>query len=119
MHLHQPTPLADIGELLQGLLPIIVAVLYGIAHLVGAMQQEKRKAAAKPRPTPPQDFGRSAQPERKPVAVGGNQPTLEETLRKEVEEFLRRSQGQPAQQAKNQPRQQQRMPQATARQRVA
>jgi hypothetical protein len=63
-----------------------------------------------PRPTPPQEFGMNPRPERKQVAAagGGNQPTLEETLRREVEEFLRRSQGQPAQQTKNQPQRSQR-----------
>jgi hypothetical protein len=116
MNLHHSALLANIGDLLQGLLPIIVAVLYGIAHLVGAMQQEKRKAAAKPRPKP-QDFGTNPQRERKPAAAAGNQPTLEETLRREVEEFLRRSQGQPAQQAGNQGRPSQRTPQAAPRQR--
>jgi hypothetical protein len=82
------------------------------------MQQEKRKAAAKPRRTP-QDFGGSPPPQRKPTAPAGNQPTLEETLRREVEEFLRRSQGQPAQQAGNQSRSPQRVPQAAVRQRPA
>jgi hypothetical protein len=112
MHSGTSLPLADIGNLLEGLLPIIVAVLYGIAHLVGALQQEKRKAAAKPRPAPPQEFGLPAKPNvpaaAKPAAAGGNQPSLEETLRREVEEFLRRAQGQQPQQVRNQQRPQQR-----------
>jgi hypothetical protein len=111
--------LANIGDLLEGLLPIIVAVLYGIAHLVGAMQQEKRKSAAKPRPTP-QEFGVNPPPERKPApAAAGNQPTLEETLRREVEEFLRRSQGRPGQPAASQGRPPQRTPPPATRQQPA
>jgi hypothetical protein len=118
IQLHHTTLLADVSDLLQALLPIIVAVLYGIAHLVGALQQEKRKAAAKSRPAPPQEFGANPPAERKPVAAA-NQPTLEETLRREVEEFLRRSQGQPAQSGRNDQRPPQRSPQPAARQRPA
>jgi hypothetical protein len=107
-------PLADIGEMLQSLAPIIFVVLYGIAHLVGNLQQEKRKAAApKPRPVQqPQDFGRlpaaKAAPGNPPAE---KPPTLEESLRREVEEFLRRAQGQPPQQPKAQPQRPQQRPQ--------
>jgi hypothetical protein len=104
-------PLADVGDVLQGLAPIIFVILYGIAHLVGSFQQEKKKAPPRPRPAPPQEFGGV---QRAGGAAGGNQPTLEETLRREVEEFLRRAQGQNPQQAKNQPqRPAQRAPQRT------
>jgi hypothetical protein len=92
--MHEPLslPLADLGDVLSGLLPIILFVLYGIAQLVGNLQQEKRKAPPRPRPAqPPQEFG--PPPAAKPAV--GNQPNLEETLRREVEEFLRRAQGQP------------------------
>jgi hypothetical protein len=117
-----PFPLADLGEMLQSLLPIIIVVLYGIAHLVGNFQQEKKKAPPpRPRPMlPPQEArgeaGRLA-PGGNPPA--GNQPTLEETLRREVEEFLRRAQGEPQQKPKRepqrQPRPQQRPSAPTAR----
>jgi hypothetical protein len=107
MQLDPYMPLADLGDVLQGLAPIIFVILYGIAHLVGSLQQEKKKAPPRPRPAPPQEFGGVR-------GAGGNQPTLEETLRREVEEFLRRAQGQNPQQAKNQP---QRTQQRTTQQR--
>ena len=96
-------PLADIGEVLKGLAPIIFVVLYGVAHLVGNIQQERRKAAAPPpRPVlPPQEpIGGAARGAAHANPAAGNQPTLEETLRREVEEFLRRAQGQQPQQPK-------------------
>ncbi len=116
--MHQPPTilLADLSDVLSGLLPIILFVLYGIAQLVGNLQQEKRKAPPRPRPVqPPQDFG-AAQAGPQPAA--GNQPSLEETLRREVEEFLRRAQGQQPQQQKPQPRQPQRAQQRASRQPV-
>jgi hypothetical protein len=111
-------PLADIGEFLQTVAPIIFVVLYGVAHLVGNLQQEKRKPPVRPRQRPlPPELG------ERPLAGGnapaaGNQPNLEETLRREVEEFLRRAQGQPPQQPKPAPpRPQQLPPQRPAAQR--
>jgi hypothetical protein len=104
MHQSSSILLADLGDVLSGLLPIILFVLYGIAQLVGNLQQEKRKAPPRPRPVqPPQEFGGV---KAAPNAVPGNQPNLEETLRREVEEFLRRAQGQQPQQQqrKGQPR---------------
>jgi hypothetical protein len=96
-------PLADLGETLRVVMPIIFVVIYGVAHLVGALQQEKKKRAPLPRPEPGEaDPNR---PERigadrlagNPVDANRNKPaTLEETLRREVEEFLKRAQGQPA-----------------------
>ena len=97
---------ADLGDLLKGLIPIIVVVLYGIQQFFGNMQEAKRKAAqkARPRPAPPQEFGAAPVAGRgaQPGAPQAAQPNLEETLRREVEEFLRRAQGQPAQQPKAQ-----------------
>jgi len=107
-------PLADLSDLLSGLLPIIVVILYGIAHLVGMMQQEKRKPPVRPRPRPPQEMG-----ERPIVGAPAGDPkqgNLEDTLRREVEEFLRRAQGQPPQQPKPA---QQRPPQRAPQQRPA
>ena len=108
----------DVQEMIQVWAPIILFVVYGAAQLVGNFQQEKRKAAQRPqpKPAPPQDFGAPAAP---PAAAapragaGGQQPTLEETLRREVDEFLRRAQGQPQQPKAQQqrPQQQQRPPQ--------
>jgi hypothetical protein len=98
--------LADVGDVLKNLAPIIFVVLYGVAHLVGNLQQEKRKAAAaRPRPVPPPEgaAGNAARNVAPGQAAGGNQPTLEETLRREVEEFLRRAQGGQPQQPKGQP----------------
>ena len=106
MHQSPSLLLADLGDVLSGLLPIILFVLYGIAQLVGNFQQEKRKAPPRARPVqPPREFGGG---QAAPNPPAGNQPNLEETLRREVEEFLRRAQGQqpPQQQRKGQPQQQ-------------
>jgi hypothetical protein len=102
-------PLAALGDLLENVIPIVFVILYGIAHLVGNMQQEaKKKAAQRPQPVePPKDFGLAGPAKPAPAA---NQPTLEETLRREVEEFLRKSQGgqpQLPKQQKTAPRQRQ------------
>jgi hypothetical protein len=103
MHQSLSFPLADLSDVLSGLLPIILFVVYGIAQLVGNLQQEKRKVPPRPRPVqPPQDFGAR---QGAPNPAAGNPPNLEETLRREVEEFLRRAQGQPPQQRKGQPQQ--------------
>jgi hypothetical protein len=107
-------PLADLGDVLKNLAPIIFVVLYGVAHLVGNIQQEKRKAAApRPKPViPPQDpVGGGARNAAPGNPAAGNQPTLEETLRREVEEFLRRAQGGQPQQPKAQPPRPQQRPQ--------
>jgi hypothetical protein len=105
--------LADVGDILQNIAPVIFVVLYGIAHLVGNLQQEKKKAP-RPQPVEPaKDFGMAGPAKPAPA---GNQPTLEETLRREVEEFLRKAQGgQPQQPNRPQPQpgpQRQRQPQA-------
>ena len=36
-------PLADLADTLRVVMPIIFVVIYGIAHLVGALQEEKKK----------------------------------------------------------------------------
>lgn len=106
-----PLLLADLAETLKVVMPIIFMVIYGVAHLVGALQQEKKKREQRPRrereddqpvllePVEPNRAGGlRGEPERaKPV-------TLEETLRREVEEFLKRAQGAPP--AKSQPKKQ-------------
>jgi hypothetical protein len=112
MHTIHLTTLADLGDVLSGLMPIIFVILYGIAHLVGNFQKEKRKAPPRAKPVQPPDF---AQPGGAQRAAGGNQPTLEETLRREVEEFLRRAQGQQPEKPKAQQRQQQRAQQQQQR----
>lgn len=107
---HPPLLLADLAEVVKVLMPIIFVVIYGVAHLVGAMQEVKKKreaAAPRPKPEPdPFDMGRPAAgaAERAPLERPGANPapaakpvTLEETLRREVEEFLRRAQGEPKQ----------------------
>lgn len=90
--------LADFEDMVKVWAPIIFFVVYGVAQLVGSIQEEKRKAARKrPQPQPP-----APDAPRRPAApaapVAGDKPlTLEETLRREVDEFLRRAQGAPAQ----------------------
>ncbi|WP_428307621.1 hypothetical protein [Lacipirellula sp.] len=100
-----PLLLADLADLLRVVMPIIFVVIYGVAHLVGAMQQEKKKReqlAPRPKPEPdPFDMGRPAGAPNQPAgdrsrpnpAPAAKPVTLEETLRREVEEFLRRAQG--------------------------
>lgn len=110
MPIQPPLLLADLAEVVKVLMPIIFVVIYGVAHLVGAMQEVKKKrdaAAPRPKPEPdPFDMGRPAAgaAERAPLDRPGANPapaakpvTLEETLRREVEEFLRRAQGEPKQ----------------------
>jgi len=78
--------LADFVDVLKTALPIIFFILYGVAQLIGAKQEQNRRPPAKrPRPAPPGEG-------RGPVEGQGH---LEERLRSEVEEFLRRAQGPP------------------------
>jgi len=91
--IHSTLVLADFAEVLQAAVPIIFMILYGIAQLVGAKQPQAKQKPPAPRPRPAPD----------PVGVAprpaGGQPTLEESLRREVEDFLRRAQGQQPQPA--------------------
>jgi hypothetical protein len=85
--LHATLVLADFADLLQAAVPIIFMILYGIAQLVGSKQpQVKPKPAPRPRPAP--------EPVGAAPRAAGAPPTLEESLRREVEDFLRRAQGQ-------------------------
>lgn len=96
MHTASLLLLADLVEVLQSLIPIIFVILYGIAHLVGALQQEKKRSKAKPRPQPaPAELASGNRPGVNPA---GKPENLEDSLRREVEEFLKRAQGQPQQQ---------------------
>lgn len=103
--IHQ-LPLADLAETLRVVMPIIFVVIYGIAHLVGALQQEKKKREQRPPQRDPVELEleRHARAERAGAnrgepdrgAPGLDKPvSLEETLRREVEEFLKRAQGEP------------------------
>lgn len=94
MNAAQLLPLANLEDLVKVWAPIIFFVLYGIAQLVGSIQEEKRKAARKRLPPAPDAANNPAAPV---APAAGNKPaTLEETLRREVDEFLRRAQGQAA-----------------------
>ena len=117
-------PLADLADTLRVVMPIIFVVIYGIAHLVGALQEEKKKRAQRPPQRDPGEleFERLARVERPAANRGepdrgdpglGKPASLEETLRREVEDFLKRAQGEPRvpQQAKR--------PAGTPRQRSA
>lgn len=78
-------PLAfDIPE---GIIPIILVVLYTIAQIIGNREPKPRVE----RPKPPR-------PGRPPAAgpEGGEPANLEDTLRREVEAFLNRAQGKDA-----------------------
>jgi hypothetical protein len=87
--------LADIGDLLQAAAPIIFMILYGVAQLVGGKKQPGAKPAPRPRPLPPEAAGMGPIAAGKPGGnAGANPPSLEETLRREVEDFLKRAQGQ-------------------------
>lgn len=100
-------PLAGLEEMVKVWLPIIFVVLYTIAQLVGSVQQEKRKAVThkKLQPAEPKDLRNIPAGPAGPAAPGAprKQPTLEETLRREVEEFLRRAQGHAPEQPKPRP----------------
>jgi hypothetical protein len=91
-------PLAAWEDVLQGLVPIIFMILYGIAQLIGNRDQVKRPPPR--RVPPPQPLPRADLEGAGPAAPGGGPPpraaTLEEALRREVDEFLRRAGGQPA-----------------------
>ena len=98
-----PLPLADLAETLRVVMPIIFVVIYGVAHLVGALQQEKKKRPSVTRRERPEDESMFPEPaernrpgEQRPEAERAKPATLEETLRREVEEFLKRAQGQPS-----------------------
>ena len=91
-------PLADLAETLRVVMPIIFVVIYGVAHLVGALQQEKKKRIQRPPQRDPLELelGRPERPLPDGNAPVADQPvSLEETLRREVEEFLKRAQGGP------------------------
>jgi hypothetical protein len=107
-------PLADLADTLRVVMPIIFVVIYGVAHLVGALQQEKKKRIQRPPQQDPVELelGRPERPAGDRDAAGADKPvSLEETLRREVEEFLKRAQGGPKAEAKR--------PQAPQRQRPA
>jgi hypothetical protein len=104
-------PLADLADTLRVVMPIIFVVIYGIAHLVGALQQEKKKRVQRPPQRDPVELelDRPARADRPGANRGeldrgeqgrgdpglGKPVSLEETLRREVEEFLKRAQGEP------------------------
>jgi hypothetical protein len=107
-------PLADLAETLRVVMPIIFVVIYGIAHLVGALQQEKKKRGVQ---RPPQrdpvelELGRPERPVVDRDAPAADKPvSLEETLRREVEEFLKRAQGGPKAEPKRPPAPQRQRP---------
>jgi hypothetical protein len=104
-------PLADLADTLRVVMPIIFVVIYGVAHLVGALQQEKKKRVQRPPERDPVELelDRTIRVERPGANRGeqgrgelgrggpgpGKPVSLEETLRREVEEFLKRAQGEP------------------------
>lgn len=99
-------PLADLADTLRVVMPIIFVVLYGVAHLVGALQEEKKKRVQRPPQRDPDELEleRLARAERPGANRGepdrgdpglGKPVSVEETLRREVEEFLKRAQGEP------------------------
>ena len=94
--------LADLADTLRVVLPIIFVVIYGVAQLVSALQQEKKKREQRPKQRDPVELELG-----RPDRAGANRPergdpglgkpvSLEETLRREVEEFLKRAQGEPS-----------------------
>ena len=104
-------PLADLADTLRVVMPIIFVVIYGVAHLVGALQQEKKKRVQRPPQRDPVELDldrpvRADRPGADRGELGRGEPgrgdpglgkpvSLEETLRREVEEFLKRAQGEP------------------------
>jgi hypothetical protein len=87
-------PLADVDEIIKVAFTIIIMVMWGLSQLIGS--RPKDKPPARPRQAPPERPGMAPGQADKP-------PTLEETLRREVEEFMRRAQARPAESAKRSP----------------
>jgi hypothetical protein len=90
--LHQlPLAAADLGEVIQGIVVIILMIAGAASHLF--TNKPKPKPAPRPRPAnPPPNPGGAA---GAGGAGGQAKPpmSLEESLRREVEEFMRRAQG--------------------------
>lgn len=86
-------PLAALQDVLEAIVPLIFMVMWAASQLLGNKPKAKPKLPA--RPQPPAVGNVVGQ-----QAAGGKPPSLEETLRREVEEFMRRAQGrEPAKQA--------------------
>jgi hypothetical protein len=79
-------PLAALQDVLEAIVPLIVMVMWAASQLLGNKPKAKPKPPA--RPQPPAVGNVVGQ-----QAPGGKPPSLEETLRREVEEFMRRAQG--------------------------
>lgn len=88
-------PLAALADLVEAVVPLIVMVMWAVSQLV----------VNKPKPRPPvrQRPAAPLKPAGPASAGGGQPPTLEETLRREVEEFMRRAQGREPARAPNKP----------------
>jgi hypothetical protein len=90
-------PLAALQDVLEAIVPLIVMVMWAASQLLGNKPKAKPKPPARPQPPAVGNVvGQQAQ--------GGKPPSLEETLRREVEEFMRRAQGRdPAKQGPQRP----------------
>ncbi len=86
-------PLAALQDVLEAIVPLIVMVMWAASQLLGNKPKAKPKPPARPQPPAVGNVAGQA-------ARGEKPPSLEETLRREVEEFMRRAQGrEPAKQA--------------------
>jgi hypothetical protein len=86
MSLDHQLPLA--ADLWDAIVPLIVMVLWALGQLMGGGKPKPKAPPRVPQAPPGQPVA--------PLPPGGRQPTLEETLRREVEQFKRRAEGRTA-----------------------
>lgn len=99
---HHLLLLANLEDTIKVIITIIVMVMWGVGHLVGAAKP-KPKPPARPRPLPPAEPGAAKPGGLGDLGQAGKPATLEETLRREVEDFMRRAQGRTAEPSKRPP----------------
>ena len=105
---------ADLDDIIKVVITIGAMMLWAASHLFSGKPKAKPPVVMRQRPQAPPQPGMAP-------AAGGQPPTLEETLRREVEEFMRRAQGREpaAQQRPTAKPQMQRQPQQPPQRRAA
>jgi hypothetical protein len=94
----QPVLAANIADLIEPAIVIILMIMGAASHLLSSKPKANPPVRQRPAPPPPNPGAAGGQ--------GGQPMTLEESLRREVEEFMRRAQGrEPAPPPKQAPQQ--------------